>query len=101
MNYIKCPICHNYHWDYQKCSPLFKYKFPNFDGDWNEIRAHDFEEAAKKAAEYLDRDEGYLSSQLNYGRETFEEVIISDGNEEKKFIVSAEIDIIYHVIKVE
>ena len=94
-NYNKCPTCKEYVWtEKHNCPPVFYFKHENWGDDFEEIRAHSFEDAAERFAK-LYNDDGDYSLMDNE-----EHVIISDGKTEKKFIVSAEPDISYHVSEI-
>lgn len=89
-----CEICKTcgelkYDWKEHRCLPIFYYKHDEWTGDeFSEIRAHNFEDAAERFAKKYN-EEGDLMNEST-------EVIISDGNTEKRFRVSAEPDVYYH-----
>ena len=88
----KCKTCGKYDFlDKHKCPPIFYFKHENWGDELQEIRAWDFEDAAKEFAMLYNEDGDYSLM------DNTEEVIISDGKTEKKFIVSAEPDIHYSV----
>ena len=105
MKYRKCEICKE--WGYfndtptngdipyitgatHKCEPIFYFKHESWGDEFQEIRAFDFSEAAEKFAKLYNEDGDYSLM------DNEEEVIISDGKEEKTFIVSAEQSIDYY-----
>lgn len=88
MSFDKCNLCNEYVWlDKHKCAPIYYFKHPNWGDEFQEIRAHSFEDAAEKFAKTYNEDGDYALMNKS------EEVIISDGKTEKKFRVSAEPDI--------
>ena len=62
MGFIRCPICKEYHFDTDKCKPLFEYNIPEFEDedDWYPVRANSFESAAEQACEDDDRMGDYV-----------------------------------------
>lgn len=97
MSYIKCKLCKEGYFDWQthKCKPIFFFKHENWGDDFEEIRADSFEEAAENFAKLYNENGDYALMNSS------EEVIISDGNIEKKFSVSAEPDINYSVEEIK
>ena len=79
-----------------KCPPLFYFRHENWGEELQEIRATDFEDAAERFAKMYNEEDGEYCL-LNEE----EDVIISDGKIEKKFIVSAEQSVDYSVSEVE
>jgi len=93
-NYSECKICKEWHWANEKCDPIFYFKHEDWGDGFEEIRACDFDDAAEKFAILFNEDGEF---QL---MDSTEDVIISDGKIEKKYNVSAESDICYHVKEV-
>jgi hypothetical protein len=91
MEFNRCSLCKEFHWDNQKCNPIYYFKHEDWGDDFQEIRASSFEDAAEKFAIKYNTNGDY-----NLMDNTIE-VIISDGKTEKKFDVSAEPSINYHV----
>ncbi len=60
-NYDKCPLCHEWHFDHEKCKPKFEYQIPEYydADDWSEVRAYTFEEAATEACAKNDCEGDY------------------------------------------
>lgn len=88
---MKCNICGE--WVLRvvghKCLPIMYFKHEDWDDEWQEIRARDYEEAALKFAEiYNDCDYALMNHDTD--------VIIFDGEEEKVFTVSAEPSVEYY-----
>jgi len=91
-DYKKCDICGEWDWsNTHKCPPIMYFKHENWGEDWEEIRAHDHEDAAEKFAEMYNDDGDYSLMDLEV------DVLISDGKIEKTFVVSAETSIEYFV----
>jgi len=91
MSYDRCETCGEFGWlDTHKCPPIFYFKHEDWDLEPREVRAHSFSDAAEKFARIYNEDDG---DYVLMDEDT--EVIISDGNIEKKYIVSAEPDIYY------
>lgn len=95
MEYEKCLICKEYHWTDKPCNPIYYFKHEDWGDDFQKIRAYDFEDAAKKFGIKYNEYGDYALMNDSV------EVIISDGNTEKKFNVSAEPVINYHVEEVK
>ena len=94
MSYEKCGTCKEYGFtDTHKCKPILYFKHENWGDDWQEIRGLDFEEAAENFAKRYNENGDYP---MMNGDNTVE-VLISDMKTEKKFIVTAEASIDYHV----
>lgn len=93
-NYDLCKKCNTWHWLEDKCSPIFYFKHEDWGDEFQEIRAHSFDDAAKNFAKLYNEDNEYCLMNSN------EDVIISDGKIEKKYDVSAERDIHYSVHEV-
>lgn len=91
MGYNKCKVCHDWHWDDQPCSPIFKvYDEDYMGGRGKEFYAYDHEAAAIKYAKYYNEDGDYAL--MNDERE----VTVEDAKgKKKKFIITAEPDIHY------
>ena len=95
MSYDKCPICKELDFlDRHKCKPIYFFTH-EYWGERQEIRATSFEDAALAFARLYNGNGDYnlMNSE--------EEVVISDGKTEKKFIVSAEPDIAYNAKEIE
>lgn len=93
---MRCKICNEWDWGdgHHKCPPVMYFKHEDWDDEWQEIRARDYEEAALKFAEiYNDCDYALMNHDTD--------VIIFDGEEEKAFTVSAEPSIDYHATEKE
>jgi hypothetical protein len=97
MSLSKCPTCKEFVFDgiVHRCEPIYYFKHENWGEEFQEIRAIDFDDAAEKFAKLYNEDGDY--SLMNGDTE---EVIISDGKTEKKYKVSAEQAIEYHVEEV-
>lgn len=91
MSFEKCNICREYAFLPHKCPPIYFFKHPSWGDKFEEIRAWDFKDAARKFAKLYNEDGDYTLMDKT------EEVIISDGKEEKKFKVSVEQTIDYMV----
>ncbi len=91
----RCKICKECHWTDKSCNPIFFFKHENWGNEFEEIRASNFADAAKKFAILYNEDGDYSLMNDN------EDVIISDGKKEIKFNVSAEPDICYYVKEIE
>ena len=90
--FILCPLCNEYHWSDKICPSIYSVKH---EDDLYEIRAYSFEVAAEKwALEYNQQSDYALLTDC-------ENIIVSDGVEEKEFRVSAEESIEYFVNEVE
>lgn len=90
-DFKKCSVCNEYHWTNGECKPLFYFKHEDWGDDFQEIRASDFEDAAMAFAIKYNEDGDYALM------DDSTDVVISDGNVEKVFKVSAEPDIHYTV----
>ncbi len=92
-NFVKCEICGKYSWtgERHKCSPIFYFKHEDWGDEFEEIRATDFDDAALEFAKLYNENGDYPLM------DSEEEVIISDGKTEKRYIVSAEQSIEYNV----
>ncbi len=91
MGFKQCETCKEYHFTDRKCKPIFYFKHDDWGEEWQEIRAVGFEDAADNFAKYYNEDADSHSPLMN----NTGEVLISDGETEKKFRVSAETDIRY------
>ncbi len=89
----KCIKCGYEHFEWEKCLTTFYYKHECSDYEYNKIGAYNFNDAAERFARKYDEDDHCLVG-------SSEEVVISDGQVEKKFSVSAEQDIIYYADEV-
>lgn len=64
MSYTKCQKCKSWHWEEERCPPLFRVYHEEYNGDEPiEIRATDFDDAAIEYAEhYNTKDYGLMGS---------------------------------------
>lgn len=89
----KCKICKEYHWTNEKCNPIFYFKHEDWGDEFQEIRAFNYEDAAEKFAKEYNVDYELVDNET--------EVIISDGNIEKRFVVSSKLSIDYNVKEIK
>jgi hypothetical protein len=98
MSYEKCSVCKEYGFtDTHKCAPIFYFKHEDWGDDWQEIRGYSFDDAAENFAKRYNENGDY---RMMSGDNTVD-VLIFDGKTEKKFTVTAEASIDYHVSEVE
>lgn len=91
MGYNKCKVCHDWHWDEQPCSPIFKVFDDDYMGEKSKsFHASDHEAAAIKYAKYY--NEGCDYTLMNEEREV---TVEDDKGKRKIFVISAEPDIHY------
>ena len=95
-DFEKCKICGEYDFlSKHKCPPIYYFKHESWGDEFQEVRAWTFDGAAEKFARMFNENGDYNLMDCE------EEVIISDGETEKRFVVSAEQDISYSVTEVE
>lgn len=84
-NFGICKLCGEYaSLDRHECPPIYYFKHEDWGDEFQAIRARSFEGAAREFARRLNENGDYVLM------DNEEEVIISDGKEERLFVVSAE-----------
>jgi hypothetical protein len=86
---FRCEKCGFRHYGWENCLKEFYFKHENWGKEFQKIGAYSFENAAERFGELFNEDGDLLDDHV--------EVIIYDGITEKTFIVSAEMEISYHV----
>lgn len=88
-----CSICGElkFDWEEHRCPPNYYFKHEDWGDKFQAIRAWSFDDAAEKFAKKYNEDGDYALMNRTI------EVLISDGEVEKKFSVTAEPDINYSV----
>jgi hypothetical protein len=89
-DYTKCENCNDYHWDNEKCDPVYLVNYPDYMGDEKmEIRASSFEDAAQNYAEHYNVNNEYdlMDKEI--------EISIERDGIIKHFSVSAQPDVNY------
>jgi len=90
-NFDNCPKCKEYVYLSRHSCELFYFKHEDWGDEFQEIYAFDMDDAAEKFA-ILYNEGGYYPLMDNEI-----DVLISDGQTETTYTVSAEPDISYHV----
>lgn len=90
MAYKQCTQCKEYHFDHEKCKPLFTVYHEDYLGeDGKAFRGIDAEGAALAYAEYYNSRADYCLMNEEV------EVEVDDNGQRVKFVVSAQPDIYY------
>lgn len=90
MNFTRCKICGEFHWDDEKCPPVYNCICAE-DGYTVEIRASSFDGAAEKLAISINSSYEYMNEDI--------EIEVEKDGEKKVFIVTPEQSIFYNVIE--
>jgi hypothetical protein len=95
MAYTKCEICKDYHFDYQKCLPVFFITHEDYLGeDEKQMRGRDHEDAAERYAKYYNEESGEYSM-MNGDNEIKVQVRAPHEQSKRTFVVTAEPSIDY------
>ncbi len=97
MSCEDCKICGElkFDWKDHNCPLIFYFKHEDWGEEFQEIRAWSFSDASARFAEMYNEEGDYTLMNNTV------EVLISDGQEEKKFKVSANTEICYSSEEVE
>lgn len=96
MAFTKCETCSDWHFDYDKCKPVFTVYHDEYLGEEGKpFRGIDAEDAALAYAAYYNSDGDYslMNEEI--------EVEVDDNGQRVKFIVGAEPDIHYSAKQIE
>jgi len=96
----RCPICKQYHYELEKCDPLYEYQIPAYHGDddWSKVHATDHAEAAEKACEEQDQGGDYY---IISDGELSEILIRDEHGEVKRFSIVAEAEPKYYATEID
>ncbi len=98
MKYIKCDECAQWHWDTEKCEPVYEVYHWDRNGDEPfHIHGNSFSDAAENYAKDYNESDGEYD--MMRGDDIVVKVV-KDG-EEKKFSVTAEPTIYYSVSEIK
>lgn len=95
MKFTKCPECKEYHFDNQKCKPVFLITHDDYLGDAEKsVRGYDHEDAAEAYARYYNEESGEYSM-MHGDNELKIQVRAPHETTKRTFIVTAEASIDY------